>query len=151
LTVLSVYAPQSGLDDRSKDAFYDLLQCTISKIADSELLFVCGDFNGHIGSKASAYDGVHGGFGYGERNIEGERILEFSIANNFVICNSFFQKRKSHLVTYESGGASTQVDYILSQKCHFKSVHNVKVIPNEECATQHKLLVCDLAIIPRRQ
>ena len=151
LTVVSVYAPQSGLDERTKDAFYDLLQCTVSKAADSECLFVCGDFNGHIGRESSAYDGVHGGFGYGKRNIEGERILEFSTANDFVICNSFFHKRYSHLVTYQSGGASTQVDYILTRKRHFKSLLNVKVIPYEECVSQHKRLVCDLALTSRKQ
>ena len=63
-------APQSLLDERSKDAFNDLLQCTISKITDPECLLVRGDFNGHIGSESSAYD-VHGGFGYIKRNIEG--------------------------------------------------------------------------------
>ena len=149
LTVLSVYmyAPQSGLDERTKDAFYILLQCTVAK------LFVCGDFNGHIGRESSVYDGVHGGFGYGERNIEVERILEFSIANDFVICNSFFQKRNGHQVTYQSSGTSTQVGFILTRKHHFKLACNVKVIilSNEECTSQHKLLVCDLALIFREK
>ena len=47
-TVLSVYAPQSGLEDSAKDAFYDL-QTVISKIPDKEVLTPCGDWNGHIG------------------------------------------------------------------------------------------------------
>ena len=36
-----------------------------------------GDLNGHVGQKSEGYEGVHGGFGYGVRNVEGEKILEF--------------------------------------------------------------------------
>ena len=55
--------------------------------------------------------------------------------------NTWFIKRDSHLVTYQSGDFRTQIDY----PKHFrKSVTNIKVIPGEECASQHRLLVCDL-------
>ena len=59
VTVLSVYAPQAGLDDSVKDLFYENLQWTLPKISASEILFVCGDFNGHIGKNADGYEEVH--------------------------------------------------------------------------------------------
>ena len=31
--------------------------------------------NGHVGSSNVGYDGTHGGFGYGDRNADGSRIL----------------------------------------------------------------------------
>jgi len=34
------------------------------------------DMNGHVGSDANGYEGIHGGCGYGERNEEGNRFLE---------------------------------------------------------------------------
>ena len=46
VTVLSVYALQAGLHDSVKDLFYKNLQWTLTKISASEILFVCGDFNG---------------------------------------------------------------------------------------------------------
>ena len=49
------------------------------------------------------YAGIHGGFGFGECNEDGERVLDFSVANNFVIANTFFQKRECHLATYHCG------------------------------------------------
>ena len=100
ITVLSVYAPQSGLDQSTKDAFYDGLQSVMSKVKDKEFLIPCGDWNGHIGQMAEGYEGVHGGKTYGERNIEGERLLEFASSFELVVTNSFFCKRKSHLVTF---------------------------------------------------
>ena len=45
-------------------------------------------------------------------------------------------KRKSHLVTYNSGGSKFQIDFILYQKTFKSMVKNVKL--------QHHLLVCDL-------
>ena len=69
----------------------------------------CGDWNGHIGNMTAA--GIHGGFGFGERNENGEKVLDFSVANNFVIGNIFFQKRESCLVTYHSAPCKTQIDF----------------------------------------
>ena len=35
-----------------------------------ELVVIGDDMNGYVGAKADGYEGVHGGKGYGERNIE---------------------------------------------------------------------------------
>ena len=43
---------------------------------------------------------MHGGHGFGVRNAEGERVLEFALANDLVVGNNRFIKRESHLVTY---------------------------------------------------
>ena len=38
-----------------------------------------GDMNGHDGSSNVGYDGMHGGYGYGDSNARGFRILEFAV------------------------------------------------------------------------
>ena len=43
LTVLSVYAPQTGLEDSTNDAFYDCLQTVIFKLPHKEIFIPCGD------------------------------------------------------------------------------------------------------------
>ena len=42
---------------------------------------------------------THGGFGYGSRNADGSRILEFADGLNLVICNTQFTKQEAKLVT----------------------------------------------------
>uniref|UniRef100_UPI00358EEB7A glutathione-specific gamma-glutamylcyclotransferase 2 isoform X1 n=2 Tax=Myxine glutinosa TaxID=7769 RepID=UPI00358EEB7A len=42
-------------------------------------------------------------YGYGVRNGEGERILEFADGAGLLICNAQFQKEDNKLVTYTSG------------------------------------------------
>ena len=74
--VLYVYAPQTGLEESTKDAFYDSLQTAISQLPDKEIVIPCGDWNGHVGREAAGYEGVHGGSGYGERNADGDRVLD---------------------------------------------------------------------------
>ncbi|ESO03038.1 hypothetical protein HELRODRAFT_173904 [Helobdella robusta] len=56
---------------------------TISTIPKSETIVIGGDLNGHVGEKTDGFDNVHGGFGYGERNEDGNRILEFAESHGF--------------------------------------------------------------------
>lgn len=144
--IVSAYAPQQGLSDTEKDTFYEELISLISKISDDELIIIGGDLNGHVGKVANGYEEVHGGYGYGIRNIEGERILEMGSALDMVVCNTLFKKRESRLVTYKSGLSKTQIDYIMVRSCDKKIVRDVKVIFGEEVAQQHQLLVCDLEV-----
>ena len=59
---------------------------------------------------------------------------------------SQFKKKPEHLVTYQSGNAATQIDFILYRRSFRKQVSNVKVILGEECASQHRLLVGDFRV-----
>ena len=71
-TVIFVYCPQRGKSDEDKDAFYDeLCDVVMSK---KRKCFVMGDFNGHLRCLSNGYSGVHGGFGYGEKNREWENF-----------------------------------------------------------------------------
>jgi len=111
------------------------------------MVVLAGDMNGHVGSSRHnvGYDGTHGGFGYGARNADGFRILEFADGLNLVICNTLFIKRESKLVTYVAGSVrKSTVDYITVRQGDKAKVCNVKVIPNEECVPKHKLLVMDM-------
>ncbi len=146
VTVISVYAPQTGLSDTEKEQFYDDLLSMMTKLDNQDVIVPCGDWNGHIGMNADGYEGVHGGYGYGDRNTDGERLLEFAVGSDCVISNSFFRKKTEHLITFESGNNRSQIDYILIKKKNWKLVKNTKVIPGEECLLQHRLLVCDLKL-----
>ena len=47
------------------------------------------DLNGHVGRSVDGYKGVYVGFGYGSRNPEGDRILEFDDATEMVVAKTF--------------------------------------------------------------
>jgi len=96
--------------------------------------------NGHIRSSNVGYDGTHGGFGYGSRNADGSRILEFADGLNLVICYTLFTKQEAKLVTYVAGPVKSTVDYIMVRQEDKAKVRNIKVISSEECVPKHKLL-----------
>ncbi|ESN99387.1 hypothetical protein HELRODRAFT_67053, partial [Helobdella robusta] len=76
----------------------------ISTIPKSETILIEGDLNGHVGKKTDGFDCLHGGFGYGELNEDGNRILEFE-SHEFCLLSIYFRirKRLEHLITYKSG------------------------------------------------
>ena len=53
------------------------------------------------------------------------RVLEFAVANDFVIGNTFFVKRDSH-ITYQSRNAKTQIDFILLRKRNLKMAKDIQ-------------------------
>ncbi|GJW49720.1 retrovirus-related pol polyprotein LINE-1 [Tanacetum coccineum] len=65
------YAPQVGLSEEEKKAFWDSLDEVVRESSTDQRLILEGDLNGHIGATTEGYSGVHGGFGYGVRNEEG--------------------------------------------------------------------------------
>ena len=113
VTFLSVYAPQSGVSDEVKDLFFDQLRAVTARIPASEFLIPCGDWNCHVGRAGTGYREVHGGMGYGrpKPDVEGEGILEYTLAADLLHGNTCFKKRDSHLITYKSGNIATQIDF----------------------------------------
>ena len=49
-------------------------------IPEGERVIVGGDLNGHVGISREAIGRIHGGWGVGEKNEEGERLTDFAMA-----------------------------------------------------------------------
>ncbi|XP_071695494.1 uncharacterized protein [Rutidosis leptorrhynchoides] len=143
-TVISAYAPHAGLGDAEKKSFWELLDEVVRGCPADHRLIIGGDLNGHIGVEAEGYEGAHGGFGFGSRNEEGRSIVEFAIAHELVVANSFFKKRDAQLATFHSGGRSTQIDFLLLRKGELRTCRDCKVLSALTCSSQHRLLVMDL-------
>jgi hypothetical protein len=94
LNVISAYAPQVGLSDYVKRRFWKDLEDMVRGVPSSEKLFIGSDLNGHVGTVRGGFERVHRGFGYGEQNQEGEDILNFAIAYDLMVANTFFRKKK---------------------------------------------------------
>ena len=73
------------------------------KLGEKKIVLKAGDFNGCVGSNRKDYEDQHGGYSYGNRNREGQRILEICVAINMTVRKILFKKRLSHQVNYESG------------------------------------------------
>jgi hypothetical protein len=88
----------------------------IRGVSSSEKLFIGGYLNGHVGTVREGFKRVHWGFGYGEQNQEGEDILNFAIAYDLMVANTFFRKKKSHLIIFSSGQHSSQINFVMTRR-----------------------------------
>ena len=70
----------------------------------ADVLVMClGDFNGHAGRHIDGLDGVHGGYGVGQRNLEGRKLLEFCLEKELCVSNSWFKREEKRKVTFRMG------------------------------------------------
>ena len=143
LNVMSAYAPQVGCTEEEKDDFWRHLDEEVLTVPRNESLVIGGDLNGHIGQDNMNVDRIHGGWAVGERNPEGDRILDFAVAFDMAVANTFFEKPQGQLVTYKSGGQESQIDYILWRREELKEITNSKTFPGEYVTRQHRTLVVD--------
>ena len=142
VNVISAYAPQVGCNSQEKADFWEQMEEVMQKIAENDVVWIGADFNGKVGEGNIGATEVMGKHGVGRRNEEGQMIVEFALANNMAIVNTYFEKRLSRKITYTSGDRNTQIDYILFRRGDMKMTQNCYVLPGEAVAKQHKVVVC---------
>ena len=121
------YAPQCGRSMSKKKKFYEEMArgCEVENA--NEVLICLEDFNGHIGKKVDGFEGVHGGFEIGKRNVEGRLLLEFVLKKECVWVNSWF-KKKDNKVTFNGGCSGTEIDFVLIRGRQKNFLKDVRVI-----------------------
>jgi hypothetical protein len=62
-----------------------------------------------------------GGFWYGDINHKDKDILDFGVAYNMSVSNTFFWKRQSHAVISNSDQHSSQINFVLTTRMDRKA------------------------------
>jgi hypothetical protein len=122
----------------------------VSSVPICEKHFIRGNLNEHVGSTRVGFDGVHEGFGYGSRNQEGEGILNFALAYDFIVANTLFRKRISYLVLLAAISIIAK-SISSSREENRHACLDCKMIPGERVVPQHKLVVADFRFRVRLQ
>ncbi|KAK6734718.1 hypothetical protein RB195_018110 [Necator americanus] len=101
LQVVSAYAPQMGCSEEEKACFWEDLEQYVQSLEGEEVLLIGGDFNGHVGSRKDGFENCHGGYGFGARNDDLLRILEYAVASDLFM-DIFSISRKLSTVSHMS-------------------------------------------------
>ena len=149
VNIMSAYAPQAGCTGEEKEKFWEEIEEELRRIPTSEKLWIGGDFNGHVGSENTGREEALGIYGHGELNDGGEALVAFAVSHNLRLVNTYFKKPHEHKITYRSGRAESQIDYILSRASD-KNIKDCKAIPGEAITNQHRPVVCTMKIEPTR-
>ena len=135
-----------GCIREEKEAFWLDLDEIVETIPKNERIVVVADLNGHVGEGNNGDEECMGRHGLGKRNNEGQAVVDFAKRMELAITNTYFVKKLAHRVTYNSGGRSSQVDYIMVRRRRIKEVVDTKVIVNESVAKQHRIVVSAIII-----
>ena len=101
---------------------------TVEKIPKNERIVVGSDLNEHVGEGSNGDEECMGTYGLGKRNNEGQAVLDFAKKMELAITNTYFVKKPAHRVPYNSGGRSSQVDYVMVRRRRIKEVVETKVV-----------------------
>ena len=148
-SLIQVYAPQSGRPAHEKDSFYQMLQDATDVIKYKEKLIVCGDFNGHIGCERNNIRNIVGAFSIGDRNAEGDRVIDFALVNGLSVMNTFYRHRESHKWTYYGWNealreytSKSMIDLFLTvDKNIFR---DVRAVPSLSMDSTHRMVIATL-------
>ena len=145
LKITQVYAPTSTADEEEIDKLYETIDRAIDKRCIENIIM--GDFNAKIGRKQQWEKGkCTGGFGIGEKNERGERLINFAEEKRLFIANTFFEKNKNRYWTWESpkGEHKNQIDFIL---CSEKTtIEDCEVITKVDVGSDHRMVRARLKI-----
>ena len=144
-TFIQVYAPTEDADITTKQEFYEDLRNTVRQNwKHGERLVVKGDFNSKVGEGREG--NIVGPYGLGERNENGEMLVDFCREFGLVVTNTWNEQREEERHTWISpdGRTKNQIDYILIDKRYRNSVTKSKARPEADCGSDHNPVVADV-------
>ncbi|XP_062609155.1 craniofacial development protein 2-like [Saccostrea cucullata] len=147
-TLIQCYAPTNDSNDEDKDNFYSQLQAETEKTPRHDLLIIMGDLNAKVGKDNTDYERVMGNQGVGNRNDNGERLVEFCAMNNLVIGGTLFTHPDIHKLTWNSpnGRDKNQIDHLMINGMWRRSLLDVRVKRSADIGSDHHLVTALIKI-----
>ncbi|XP_072401640.1 uncharacterized protein [Diabrotica undecimpunctata] len=118
--IICAYGIQAGCEEQEKEEFRSALDCEMFEISVNEKCFIGGDLNGHIGRERAGIERLYGGLGMGIRNSEGNSVIDFVVAWNLAVINTFLIKTEDQYVIYSRGGKENLIDFMLCRRNQLK-------------------------------
>ena len=148
MTIVQSYAPTNEYNDEVKAEFYENLQSVLNGIPQHDIKLILGDMNAKVGSNRNGYEKVMGPQGIGERNENGDRLLQFCAINNLCIGATLFKHRDIHKLTWKSpdGRTKNQIDHIMINNMWRRSLTDVRVYRGAEVDSDHYLVMAKVKV-----
>ena len=144
LFIFQVYAPDSTYIEEEVEAFYETLQDHINKLPRKRKLVLLGDFNAKVGQQShTVWPRIVGKFCVGDKNSNGEKLLQLCAINQFSIMNTLYQQPRHRLVTWTSPDRRTQsqLDFIIVPSDSRNQVKKCRVYNSFDVDSDHSLVM----------
>ena len=142
MIIIQVYAPTNESSESETDAFYEEVSNTVKLYKKStDCLVIMGDFNGKVGNIKE--EDIVGPFGLGQRNENGQNIIDCCRRHNLMIANTWFQTRQNarHTWSAPDGKTKNQIDYIMVDKRYRNGITNCKTRQDADCGSDHNPVI----------
>uniref|UniRef100_A0A8D9ELZ3 Craniofacial development protein 2 n=1 Tax=Cacopsylla melanoneura TaxID=428564 RepID=A0A8D9ELZ3_9HEMI len=146
ISLISYYAPTEESIDENKDLFYSALDDLFQKIPNYDVKILLGDANAQVGKEdiwgtAIGKESLHS-----VSNDNGSRLLSFSNSANMCVTGTIFHHKNIHKHTWVSpdGQTRNQIDHILIDQRHRRTVMDVRSMRGAECGSDHFLVLMKL-------
>ncbi|KAL1446132.1 hypothetical protein WDU94_005544 [Cyamophila willieti] len=143
ISIICIYAPTLLANDDDKDTFYEKLEEKWNNLPSYDIKLIMGDANAQVG-KEDVWREVAGRESlHDNTNNNGYRLLSMAAAGNIKIVSTNFPRKNIHKGTWVSPGGNytNQIDHVLIDSRHKRSVTNVRSIRGAECGTDHYLVL----------
>ena len=128
--------------EEHKDAFFVELQSASDIVAARNTLVPAGDFNAQVDAKdPQQWHGCLGKFALKRDTLRTSgmamHLLDFCVANDLVLRNTFFAHKDIHLATCGPGDRNAhQIDYLVMRREQAKAMLNCRVHRGAELETE---------------
>lgn len=147
IVVIQVHAPTLGTEITEIEEFYRKLNDVMEskKVNKQTKIIIIGDFNSQIGKGKLEEEKIVGPYYYGERNGNGDHLVEFCHENHLKILNTWFKKKTNQRWTWISPNMMTknQIDYILVDQNN-KNIKDCGTIKKFQCDSDHRIVGCEI-------
>ncbi|KAK9680140.1 Endonuclease-reverse transcriptase [Popillia japonica] len=142
LITIQCYAPTEVSEEEPKDVFYQELS-TLQKVKNGDIIILMGDLNAKVGSNNEEYENIMGQHGLGQRNSNGERLIELCMEHDLIIGGTQFPHKDVHKVTWTSPDQQTQnqIDHIAISKKWRGCLNDVRNKRSADVGSDHHLLI----------
>ena len=142
--------------DEANESFYQDLAKIVDDVSEADKLLILGDFNARVGKDHSTYEGVIGKFGKGNKNSNGDLMLNFCTQRGLCITNTFFLQPEKNFFTWMHPRSKHfhLLDYIVTRRADFSDVLSTKAMRGAECSTDHYMVRSQIRlqiVLPRRK
>ena len=159
ITIINVYGPHSEIT-KKKPEERDQLYKKLDEVIDStrkgtSLMIIAGDFNSEVGRRNDD-DTCIGRYSSGERNENGQSMINFCEANDLLLSNTCFQHPQRHITTWEQTRTMKQtnktttirkmLDYITIDKKQRHILKNSRSFQGTLTNSDHRIVVTRMII-----
>ena len=145
IVLMSVYMPHSGYADHHVEKVYR----TITKIIEGEkgMKIIGGDFNAEVGPGEGLELSAVGHYTLNKGNCRGEWMTQWILQNKLVALNTMYKKVPQKQATYyTSKDVGKQLDYILSDKKHYKWSRDAEACDTIHMGSDHRCVAARFEI-----